>query len=247
MLARKSGSETLTSKDAQQTLSTSLKPALGKDGSDSPFAVGDEVVSSQNPGVTYEVVQEPSDGLMAVIVKGRDFVYNKVQVEIFRHADYKPAAGDVVSFEYGGKTFIGIIGTITGNACIWFKRPERSKAYRIGISSRVCLRKIDKVDLMGKNGNEAAKAYFAEPKSYTERQAAWVKENDVKVGSKVKVVRKFGKDDGYGATGWDYRPDKAAMQGGVFEVKSFLGKLVNLWTENKNDWWSFPYFALEPV
>jgi hypothetical protein len=97
--------------------------------------------------------------------------------------------------------------------------------------------------------------WFVEPDSfrplsgtYAERQAKFIDFYDLKVGSKVKVVRKFDcGEGGNNARSWDSCRDKAAMQGGTFEFRNSSDTSVCLWTADKGDWWCFPYFALEPV
>lgn len=74
---------------------------------------------------------------------------------------------------------------------------------------------------------------------YAQRQAAWLKEHNITVGSLVRVVR-AAKDleDGWGE-GW--AGEMAAMVGQVFEVREIGGAGIYL------GGWFFPYFVLEPV
>lgn len=92
----------------------------------------------------------------------------------------------------------------------------------------------------------------AEPKpvekpepSYAERQAAWVKENDVKIGDKVKVLRKA---EDY-EQGWNYDwADK--MDALIGEIVEITGEYID--AEDTNGFlvtgdWYMPYFVLEKV
>jgi hypothetical protein len=81
--------------------------------------------------------------------------------------------------------------------------------------------------------------------TYAERQKQWAKLHGLKVGSKVKVVRKFkGNEDGFLSADWNYTSTKAEMQGTVQRIESFAGGGHGWVRLNSSD---FPYFALEPV
>ena len=83
--------------------------------------------------------------------------------------------------------------------------------------------------------------------SYAERQAKWVEFHGIKVGSKVKVVRKFeAGEEGYLAAGWDSYAGKRDFQG----QEKTITKIVQTGSKPRiqlKGAWSFPYFALEPV
>jgi len=88
----------------------------------------------------------------------------------------------------------------------------------------------------------AAKAYARklEP-TYAERQAAWVKEHDVKVGDKVRVLRAPEPDEG----GWGYKVYPVYLQsvGEVFSVEHIAPGSV--WLNGLEH--VVPYFVLEKV
>lgn len=86
------------------------------------------------------------------------------------------------------------------------------------------------------------------PATYAERQAQWVAHHGLKVGDKVRVVRKFEDDEGGCiSVKWDFNQSKAAMQDKECEIHEIKDKRIRLWTKNNADWWDFPYFVLEPV
>jgi hypothetical protein len=95
----------------------------------------------------------------------------------------------------------------------------------------------------------APSTYIADPdKSYAENQAAWIEFYGLKEGSKVKVVREFDRNEGgYSSCAWDNNSVKKSMQGGTYEIKHIRDNNIGLYTDDKDDWWGFPYFALQPA
>lgn len=82
-------------------------------------------------------------------------------------------------------------------------------------------------------------------KSYEERQDEWIKKNDLKIGDKVRIIRKAESgEDGWLAV-WAAEMD--AVVGKVGVVKSFLGNAGILVEFDKRFSWSLPYFVLEKV
>lgn len=80
---------------------------------------------------------------------------------------------------------------------------------------------------------------------YTERQAAWVAENDVKPGTKVRVTRTAESyEDGWGDS-WLTDMDKYV--GKTLEVDMPVETSVHLLTGDDMHSWNFPYFVLEVV
>ena len=81
--------------------------------------------------------------------------------------------------------------------------------------------------------------------SYTERQAAWVSENNVKPGTKVRVTRTA---KGY-EEGWNdyWMGDMDKYVGKVLEVNRTDGGSIHLLTGDGMYAWNFPYFVLEVV
>lgn len=80
---------------------------------------------------------------------------------------------------------------------------------------------------------------------YTERQAAWVAENDVKPGTKVRVTRTAKSyEDGWG----DYwMGDMDKYVGKKLTVNRTDGSSMHLLTGDEFYCWNFPYFVLEVV
>jgi hypothetical protein len=84
--------------------------------------------------------------------------------------------------------------------------------------------------------------FYPEPEpTYAERQAQWVKENNVKAGTKVRVTRTF-TDDEDGSCCWEH-DDLVGMTGVVYNIYSHnLG--VNM---SDGSFRAVPYFALEVI
>lgn len=82
--------------------------------------------------------------------------------------------------------------------------------------------------------------------SYEERQAEWVKANNIKVGDKVKVIRKAVKDyeNGWGSTCNVHVMDSAVDK--VFKIVNSHYRKGILLRIGIDDYW-FPYFVLEKV
>ena len=82
--------------------------------------------------------------------------------------------------------------------------------------------------------------------SYQERQDAWVKEHGIKVGSKVRVLRKVSNDgeDGWDC-GWNSMMDDSV--GRTLTVCQICNREVDTRGFKLADGWWYPYFALEPV
>ncbi len=79
--------------------------------------------------------------------------------------------------------------------------------------------------------------------TYAERQAKAVEFYDIKVGSKVKVVRKF--ENREGGCDVDFR-EKACYVGKVFSVTQIDSESIAISTNQVGQRF-FPYFVLEPV
>jgi hypothetical protein len=82
--------------------------------------------------------------------------------------------------------------------------------------------------------------------NYSRRQAQWIKDNDIEVGSRVRVMRKAETyQDGWN-TSWEEKMDALVGQEGEVSVVDAhtLGILVRF--ENGDSWY-FPFFVLEPA
>jgi hypothetical protein len=61
------------------------------------FKVGDQVLSSKNKGVVYEVVEVLGNGKLGVKAEGLNYIYTS-EPEIFTHVSHKAEVGDVLEF-----------------------------------------------------------------------------------------------------------------------------------------------------
>jgi len=88
-------------------------------------------------------------------------------------------------------------------------------------------------------------ANFATKKSYANRQAEWIKKHNVKVGDKVKVLRKCADyEDGWGET---WVKDMEANIGKVNRIKHLCHSSLGISLEVPCNAFFYPYFVLEPV
>lgn len=169
--------------------------------------------------------------------------------------EYVP--GDVVEFKRNGAKQKGVLFRKYGTA-LGIIFPSVDEYLGLGWVSlnNYTVTKTGHTSLMPDNGvsindcKSAIKQYFSTPiftGSYAERQAQWVAHHGIKEGSKVKVVRKFEKyEDGSNCGRWDHANSKVLMQGQMCEVRF----IKNLWIgldAGEEDYWSLPYFVLEPV
>jgi hypothetical protein len=82
--------------------------------------------------------------------------------------------------------------------------------------------------------------------TYAERQAKWIEFHGLKVGDKVKVVRKF-KDDEDGYNGYCFDNKHLGQVGSYLSCLTKGGLKLDGLQSPKNDSRWLPYFALEPV
>ena len=83
--------------------------------------------------------------------------------------------------------------------------------------------------------------YPAPEPTYAERQAQWIKENDVKVGTKVKITRAFTEDED-GSCCWAH--NDLVGKTGVVDNISLLNLLICMDNRSMK---AVPYFALEVI
>jgi hypothetical protein len=84
-------------------------------------------------------------------------------------------------------------------------------------------------------------------KSYVERQEDWIKENDIKVGDKVRVVRVKTNYNDKWETSWTPELNKYVGRTGTITDINFLGMGgLALMFEDENEF-IFPYYELEKV
>jgi hypothetical protein len=88
-------------------------------------------------------------------------------------------------------------------------------------------------------------------KEYAERQKEWIKKHNLKVGDKVKVLRRAENHKGGWGTYWPCQIDDTV--GKTYEVDTISDYSIRLRLNKESggfsgyfDWW-YPYFVLEPV
>ncbi len=79
--------------------------------------------------------------------------------------------------------------------------------------------------------------------TYEERQAKWCKANNIKIGDKVKILKEFSSKDLL----CEFVPDMKDIIGTIGEIKKITYVGIQVYTENKSDWWYWPYDCLEKV
>lgn len=161
-------------------------------------------------------------------------------VAVNADASYVSAAGDVVEFEVGDT--VEIVCDYDGG------HPIGTKG-KVTEASNQCSIKV--VSSGSAKWHNAENLKLAQPQftgDYEECQKQWIEHHGLKVGDKVRVVRKFKyKENGFSCGDWDGNGDKAGMQQGVYGV-DYLGRSsISVGGDDTNGQWNFPYFALEPV
>ena len=136
-----------------------------------------------------------------------------------------------------------------GAVCVataWFGLKDMADIRKVGYTDVVPNKRIDIHDAY-----DIANKYFSTPVftgTYNKRQAQWVKHHGIKVGSKVKVVRKFeGGEEGSGCLSWDSDSRKKKMQDSTGVITEVRKKCVTLDSGSRLYTPTFPYFVLEPV
>jgi hypothetical protein len=165
-------------------------------------------------------------------------------------SDYIPAVGDVVEFEYKRRNLKGLVGYCRdGGLVVWARHdPKWSSPTHNSLREYPIKKMLYSVggSLDYESSKEKAmELFFSAPTftgSYAERQKQWIEHHGLKVGDKVRVVRKFKYcEDGFDGTKWDLPDSKAVMQGRAYLIERVSSGHIIL---NGN---YFPYFALEPV
>ena len=173
----------------------------------------------------------------------------------FLTSEYVPSVGDVVKVigdeDHEGKSFRAIV-FVDEDDDLMLASEKKSKSLDRSWDyakkyQRFSMKKIGETSILkGKpdvdTAVEAAQKYFSTPTftgSYQERQAQWIKHHGIKVGSKVKVVRKAVDYEG----GYDnqYNGDKDKYLGDTIVISDIHPSYLIAAT------WCWPYFVLEPV
>lgn len=125
--------------------------------------------------------------------------------------------------------------------------------------SRLVLEEQPK-ELLGFNSNNAVHAFrtsfqnhalFYPAPTYAERQAEWVKENNVAIGTKVRITRAFSDGEDGIAQQWDESMGTTVGKVGVVErLLGFLigeGNTKGIYVDFGDCQWWYPYTALEVI
>jgi hypothetical protein len=175
---------------------------------------------------------------------------NKSGGGIVEPSDYSPAVGDVVEFEYAGKMIKAIVYMDSDYGLSSIDSTSRCNGYNRILKNQIdILRKVGEVDASRLTGfakaREFAKAYFSAPTftgSYAERQKQWIEYHGLKVGSEVKVVRKFKTHEDGCNCAW-FSPKYNDYKDSTVEIVCINSR--ELVVGNRRFY--TPYFALEPV
>lgn len=81
--------------------------------------------------------------------------------------------------------------------------------------------------------------------SYEERQAEWVKNHDVKVGDRVRLIRAASGGEDAWPNVWPCAAD--GWIGNILRVKDIASQNIVCYNPDSDDWFGFPYFVLEKV
>ncbi len=175
----------------------------------------------------------------------------RLAMDYFAAGSEQWAVGDVVEFDaafgrkrtcqgivYNGRNCLHVANTYHGD-CI-----TQTKLIDSQITN---MKKIGHVDVSAsadfRDVKIIAKAYFKRP--YLERQAQWVKDNKVAVGTPVKVQRHFERNAD-GARCMSSEPEwKAAMIGNTYKVRSIEADYIVLDAGERGQYPQFPYTVLE--
>lgn len=87
---------------------------------------------------------------------------------------------------------------------------------------------------------------FIVPKSiiYTEKQKQWIKKHNIKVGDKVRIIRKTDPQENGWEISWESAMNNTIKKIGIITKISNRG--IKISVENAIEWW-YPYHVLEKV
>ena len=81
--------------------------------------------------------------------------------------------------------------------------------------------------------------------SYEDRQAKWVKENGIKIGDHVRLIRAASSGEDAWPNVWPCTAD--GWIGKILRVKDIGDLNIMCYNPDEDDWFNFPYFVLEKV
>lgn len=134
-------------------------------------------------------------------------------------------------------------------------RVEIGAEYYCALGAQACIdyanrdvkeRTLDDIDTSGNyspfiaDGKDYPFIIRKKEPTYEEKQAEWVKTNDIKVGDKVRIIKELPIEE-------RSRDDMKPLLGTIGEIKEITDEGIQVYTENKADWWYFTYDCLEKV
>ena len=160
--------------------------------------------------------------------------------------DYVPVVGDVVEYIYSCEHRKGIIfGKPDSAGDLMISHTDGSWAFthvvKSGFKAKVGHTDVLNNIISDRQAGAIAEAYFSQfHGSYKERQAQWVEHCGIKIGSKVKVVRKVEDDVPWNREG---NMDKTVGKVGVVRDVSDWA----IYVEMADNHWNYSFECLEPV
>lgn len=91
--------------------------------------------------------------------------------------------------------------------------------------------------------------YFIPKKkpSYEERQAEWIKENNIKIGDKVRILRTFSSGEDGCSVPINPEGKMDCLVGTIGEISGISSGSIGVHDDKRNHSWRWPYFVLEKV
>lgn len=93
---------------------------------------------------------------------------------------------------------------------------------------------------------EGGSHFLIRKKAYVEKQAEWIKTNDIKAGDKVRIIREFyDSEDSFSYI--FHFPEMKRLIGKICEICSLWTDGIKVFNEDKSFTWIWPFFCLEKV
>lgn len=81
--------------------------------------------------------------------------------------------------------------------------------------------------------------------SYEERQAEWIRENNLKAGDKVRILKQF--NVGERGVPFGFNDAMLSLIGDICEVFEIADNRIRVYDKHRVTYWVWPYFCLEKV